>query len=312
MATSSNSYRKLVTAMVQKFFQTGELEAEINNTNICLIPKTLNAKRMCEYRPISLCNVASKVISKLMARRMKSVLPHIISETQAAFVERRLISDNILVAHELLHALSSDNKCSSEYIAIKTDISKAYDRVEWAFLDKAMKAMGFSEAWRGLIMSCVRSVRYQVLINGSPSGRIIPTRGLRQGDPLSPYLFVMCTEVLVQMLKRAEETKKISGLRVARRAPPVTHLLFANDSMMYCKGTEEELEHITYSSNLQLGIGAEDQLSEIQCVFWEKHSKGQKRGNSTEVGYRNSRRRWSIFGSPRNFQWIKSIYTQLS
>lgn len=232
--------------MVQKFFQTGELEAEINNTNICMIPKTLNSKRMCEYRPISLCNAAYKVISKLMARRMKSVLPHIISETQAAFVEGCLISDNILVAHELLHTLSSDNKCSSEYISIKTDISKAYDRVEWAFLDKAMKAMGFSEAWRGFIMSCVRSVRYQVLINGSPFGRITPTRGLQQGDPLSSYLFVMCTEVLVQMLKRAEQAKKISGLRVARRALPVTHLLFADDSMMYCKGIEEELEQISH------------------------------------------------------------------
>lgn len=209
-----------VTAMVQKFFRTGVLEAEMNDTNICLIPKTITSKKMCEYRPISLCNVAYKVVSKLMAKRLKKVLPNVVSETQADFVEGRLISDNILVAHKLLHALSSDNKCASEFIAINTDISKAYDRVEWSFLEKAMEAMGFSEEWRRLIMCCVSSVRYKVLINGSLFGQITPTRGLRQGDPLSPYLFVMCTEVLVQMLKRAEQMKKISGLRVARRAPP--------------------------------------------------------------------------------------------
>lgn len=90
---------------------------------------------------------------------MKKVLPSIISDTQAAFVAGRLISDNILVAHELLHTLKSNNKCSEEFIAIKIDISKAYDRVEWKLLENAMKVRGFSERWRGWIMECVKSVR---------------------------------------------------------------------------------------------------------------------------------------------------------
>lgn len=239
-----------ITEMVQRFFSSGVLEEGMNGTNICLIPKSINAKNMSEFRPISLCNVAYKVISKLMAKRLKKVLPNLISETQAAFVEGRLISDNILVAHELLHALKSDNKCASEFIAIKTDISKAYDRVEWSFLEKAMKAMGFSEAWTKLLMSCISSVRYQVLINGSPFGQIMPTRGLRQGDPLSPYLFVICTEILVQMLQRAESLRKISDLRVARRTPPVSHLLFADDSMLYCKGSDEELDQVLQINRL--------------------------------------------------------------
>lgn len=155
-----------ITTMVQKFFATGMWEEGLNDTNICMILKSLTSKSMSDYRPISLCNIAYKIVSKLMAKRLKKVLPTIISETQAAFVEGRLISDNIMVAHELLHALSSDNKCASEYIAIKTDISKAYDRVEWTFLDRAMHAIGFSAPWRSLIMSSVSSVRYQVLING--------------------------------------------------------------------------------------------------------------------------------------------------
>lgn len=187
-----------LTTMAQEFLRTGKLEEGINKTNICLVPKKLEAKRLVEFRPISLCNVAYKIVSKVLSKRLKSVLPWIITETQAAFVEDRLISDNILIAHELLHALNSNNSCSREYIAVKTDLSKAFDRVEWSFLEKAMRALGFSDAWCRTIMECVTSVSYQVLINGTPHGDIRPTRGIRQGDPLSPYLFVICTEMLVQ------------------------------------------------------------------------------------------------------------------
>lgn len=160
---------------------------------------------------------------------MERYLIWVISDTQVAFVEGRLISDNILVAHELLHALNSNNKCSEQFIAVKTDISKAFDRVEWSFLEFAMRLLCFSEDWISLIMECVTTVRYQVLINGKAYGNIAPTRGIRQGDPLSPYLFVICSEVLVRMLENAEDSCKITGLKVARGSPPVSHLLFADD-----------------------------------------------------------------------------------
>lgn len=233
-----------ITEMVTSFFTTGKLEEDINKTNICLIPKKLSAKSLDEFRPISLCNVAYKVVSKLLSKRLKKILPSIITETQAAFVEERLISDNILIAHELLHALNSNNRCSREHIAIKTDLSKAFDRVEWVFLEKAMRTLGFSEDWCNLIMECVTSVEYQVLINGNPYGDIRPTRGIRQGDPLSPYLFVICTEMLVQRLMQAERRGEITGLEIARGAPSVSHLLYADDSMFYCKNTDEELNSI--------------------------------------------------------------------
>ena len=102
-------------------------------TNICLIPKTARPNRMTELRPISLCNVGYKIIARVICQRLKGLLPNLISETQSAFVSGLLISDNILIAQEMFHGLRTNNSCKENFVAIKTDMSKAYDRVEWPF-----------------------------------------------------------------------------------------------------------------------------------------------------------------------------------
>lgn len=150
------------------------------------------ASDMSNYRPISLCSVAYKLISKIMCQHLQQCLASIISESQAAFVPRRKISDNILVAHELVSALYSKIDCSYQYVAVKADISKAYDRVEWSFLEATMTQLGFDSRWVALTMECVRPVSNSVLIDGLPYGNIKPSRGLRQGDSMSPYLFFLC------------------------------------------------------------------------------------------------------------------------
>lgn len=155
-----DSMREDITDMVKIFLRTGKLEDGINKTNICLIPKKLNAKKLVDFRPISLCNIAYNIVSKLLSKRLKSVLSWIITKSQAAFVEDQRISDNILIAHELLHALNSNNSCSRDFIAVKTDLSKAFDRVEWPFLEKATKTLGFSDDRCAIIMECVTSVQY--------------------------------------------------------------------------------------------------------------------------------------------------------
>lgn len=129
---------------VKEFFNTDVFDPRLNQTNICLIPKTDRPKEMTEFRPISLCNVTYKIISKIMCKRLKKFLPKLISETQSAFVARRLISDNILVAQEIFHAMRTNPICKSKYVAIKTDMSKAYDRMEWNFLEALMLKMGFA------------------------------------------------------------------------------------------------------------------------------------------------------------------------
>ena len=102
-----------------------------------------------------------------------------------------------------------------------------------------MRKMGFSEIWIDWIMRCITSVNYKVLMNGEPRGNIVPGRGLRQGDPLSPFMFILCTEALVSLLNQAENQGKITGMRVARASPQVSHPLFADDSLFFCANVKK-------------------------------------------------------------------------
>ncbi|XP_013700585.1 uncharacterized protein LOC106404409 [Brassica napus] len=148
----------------------------LNDTNICLIPKTTKPSEMTKFRPISLCNVSYKIVSKVLCQRLKKVLPQRISETQSAFVAGRQITDNIMIAQEMFHALRTKPGGRVKRMAIKTDMSKAYDRMEWSFIEAVMRKMGFSEMWIDWIMRCITSVKYKVLMNGEPRGNIVPGR----------------------------------------------------------------------------------------------------------------------------------------
>ena len=223
---------------VQKFFETGVFPPRTNETNVRLIPKILNPQVVADYRPIALCNVFYKTVSKLLSRRMQPLLASIISETQSTFVPGRAISNNVLITHEVLHFLKTsraEKRCS---MAVKTDMSKAYDRLEWEFIELVFQ-LGFHETWIKMIMQCVSTVTYSFLINGSPRGRVQPSRGIRQGDPLSPYI---CSEVLSGLCNRASEEGSLKGIRVARACPRFNHLLFADDTMFFIRANKESTQ----------------------------------------------------------------------
>ncbi|KAL0374377.1 UNVERIFIED_CONTAM: putative mitochondrial protein [Sesamum radiatum] len=174
------------------------LDASLNLTHIVLIPKCDEPETVSQFRPISLCNVIFKIASKCIANRIKPFMNSIISATQSAFIPGRLITDNIIVAYELNHFLKAKKGGQKGFAAIKLDMSKAYYRVEWPFLES---------------MLC---------------------RSLRQGDPLSPYLFLFCSETLSDLFMEAQRSGSIRGVKIAKNAPCISHLLFVDDILIFC------------------------------------------------------------------------------
>ena len=227
-------------AACNSFFNEDKSLADINNTLIVLIPKKKVSTRMVDFRPISLCNVLYKIISKVLANRLKQVLPLVIDDNQSAFVPNRQILDNAIVAFETIHNFKRRTGVSTGAMAIKLDMSKAYDRVEWPFLEAVMCKLGFCDKWRKWINRCVSSVNYSILINGQVTDSFKPSRGLRQGDPLSPYLFLFCAEGFSAMLHRCVQAGTIHGQKISRFSPPISHLFFADDSLIFCKANTDE------------------------------------------------------------------------
>ena len=159
-----------VVIAVLDFLNNGNMLPEINHTNIVLIPKVKNPEKMSNFRPI--------IMSKVLANRLKQVLPYIVSPTQSAFVLGRLIIDNVLVAYETLHTMHAKRKGKKGSLALKLDVSKAYDRVEWQFLQGIMEKMGFPALWIERVMNCVTTSTFSILVNSKPYGMIHPSRGI--------------------------------------------------------------------------------------------------------------------------------------
>jgi hypothetical protein len=232
-----------VMEAVLGFLNGGELPEEVNKTLLVLIPKVTNPQDLTQYRPISLCNVLYKICSKAMANRLRRILDEIISVEQSAFVPGRLITDNVLITYECIHYLRN-KKGKQGDCAIKLDMAKAYDRVEWPYLECIMRALGFPEGWIALVMKCVKSVTFSVRVNGVFSHEFKPSRGIRQGDPISPYLFLICAEGLSCMLKNIGPQYVSRGVRVSQNAPGISHLLFADDCLVFTQASKKGADSV--------------------------------------------------------------------
>lgn len=229
-----------VIMFCRNFFETRELLRGVNNTLICLITKVKHPKQMTDLRTISLCNVLMPILSKVMANRLRPCLKDIISDKQSVFIEGRLLTDNALIAYEVNHYIKRKTQGKSGVVGLKIDVSKAYDRLEWKFIEKMIEKFGFQSKWVNRFMKCIRTVSYSFLHNGEIFVEVKPQRGVRQGDPISPYLYILCAEGLYAIIRPYEITGLIHGCRVARGAPSISHLLFADDCYFFFRATQYE------------------------------------------------------------------------
>lgn len=185
--------------VVLKIFMGDFNLGNINHTLVTLVPKVENPELITQFGPISLCNVIYKCIKKIIVNMIKHLLPEWISPLQARFIPGRCIQDKVIISQELLNCMRKMNG-KKAYMAIKIDLEKAYDRVSWEAIQYILDELSFPVNLKRLVMDYVTSSSFNILWNGEKTNLFRPTRGICQGDPLSPYLFMLCMEKLTQLI----------------------------------------------------------------------------------------------------------------
>jgi hypothetical protein len=221
--------REEVWQVVEESRTSGQVLSALNATFLTLIPKEERVTHPKQYRLISLCNVIYKIITKVIATRLKPILPFVISKEQAGYVEGRKIMDSVILSHEVIHSLKTTKIPG---MLIKLDLSKYFDRISWQYMCSLLEAFGFDNHWVNWIMRLTSSSFFSILVNGVPSQPFSPTRGIRQGDPLSPFLFVLMAEGLGCYLKASVLEGSLKGLPLHNIQPTPSHSQFVDDTLL--------------------------------------------------------------------------------
>ncbi|KAJ0507913.1 putative RNA-directed DNA polymerase [Helianthus annuus] len=267
----------------QEFYAKGSINKCCSSSFLALIPKVKDPSSPSDFRPISLIGVINKAISKVLVNRLKKVIGNLISEEQSAFLAGRNITYGPLILNETIAWLKKTKKPG---MIFKVDINKAYDSVNWKFLDSVMMQMSFPDRWRKWIMATLVSARASVIVNGSPTMEFECTRGLRQGDPLSPFLFVIAMEALTGIMKKAMVEGIFNGLKCTRNGPILSHLIYADDVVFLGRWSHDNAQNlrrilrcfylasglkVNLSKCIMFGVGVQD--VEVQEMAEIMHCK---------------------------------------
>ncbi|GJR63333.1 RNA-directed DNA polymerase, eukaryota [Tanacetum coccineum] len=223
---------------VEYFFETGLSSKGCNSSFVALIPKVADAKFVNDFRPISLIGSVYKVVTKVLANRLALVIADLVSDTQSAFVANRQILDGPFILNEILHWCKRKKK---QAMFFKVDFAKAYDSVRWDYLLDVLEAFGFGQTWCKWIRGTFSSARASVLVNGSPSNEFSFHCGLKQGDPLSPYLFILIMESLHMSFSRAVDEGLFKGVHL-QGTISISHLFYADDAMFIGEWSDANLK----------------------------------------------------------------------
>lgn len=226
---------------ISYFGETARINGGCNASFLTLIPKIQNPIGLNEFRAINLIGIYYKILSKVLAERMKKVMGRIIGDTQTAFLKGRFILDGVLIAIEAVDFLLRSKK---KAMVLKVDFEKAYDSVDWCFLLHMLENMGFGQKWCKWIKACLKSSTISVLVNGSPTKEFCMERGLRQGDPLAPFLFLVVAERLNIIMSEAKENGLFEGVRIGKDDVGLSHLQYADDAICFGKWSVVNLKNL--------------------------------------------------------------------
>jgi hypothetical protein len=227
-----------VRILFDQFHGNASLPKSFSSYFVTLIPKVKSPFVFNEYRPISLLGCLYKLVAKALAKRLAKVMDPLVASTQSAFLKGRFLVDGVMVVNELVDFAK---KAGKSCLILKVDFEKAYDSVEWSFLDYMLGRFGFGEKWKNWIRTCVFGGSMSVWVNGCPTEEINIQRGLKQGDPLAPFLFLLVAEGLGGLMRRAVDLHRFTGFQVGRNGVMVSHLQYADDTLCIGEATMENL-----------------------------------------------------------------------
>lgn len=252
---------------MQQVFETLAIIGDINHTLLTLIPKVLEPSRPSKFRPIALCNVIYKIITKVIANRIKPILPEIISCNQASFITGQNATDNAIILQEAVHSMNSMTG-TKRFMVIKLDLAKAYDKLEWSFIMESLALLNFSSHISDVINACLASSSFSINWQGRQTKKFFPTHDLRQGDPMSPLLFVIALERLSHCIQDGVSNGSWSPLKFGRGGPEVSHLLFADVILLIVKASSDNSQVIIDILDRFLACSGQSVNQANSCVLF--------------------------------------------
>jgi mannosylglycoprotein endo-beta-mannosidase len=249
----------------------------LNSASIVLLPKKNDAVEAKEYRPVSLMHSAAKILCKMMANRLAPELQHLVSPGQSAFIKGRSIQDNFLYVRNVI---KKAHKTKLPLVFLKLDIAKAFDSLKWGYLLRVLRQMGFGQRWRNILSLLLSSTSSRIMLNGKLGPAFKHKRGLRQGDPLSPMLFILAMEPLQCLLEHATEQEVLSplNLRVAR----LRASFYADDAALFVNPRKEDISAVQHILKL-FGDVSGLRTSLEKCVAYPVACDGLDMANMKEI-----------------------------
>ncbi|CAL0327859.1 unnamed protein product [Lupinus luteus] len=293
---------------VTQFFTQAWILPNLNSNLVVLISKFPGADRIEDFKPIALANFQFKIITKVLADRLASIAPSIISTQQRGFIKGRSIHDCICIASEAINLL--DFKTHGGNLAIKLDVRKAFDTLDWKFLLNTLSAFGFDERFIHWVEVILKSAMLSISVNSQSIGYFHCKRRVRQGDPLSPLLFCLAEDVFSRGLMKLHEQGKIHLISGPRNIATPTHVLYADDILIFCKGVKREIRAL---NNLisSYGDASGQHINQTKCKFYSTSSNHRKIANlSSWLGFNAGSLPFTYLGVPLFRGKPKSIHLQ--